>query len=122
MFSAKDIYFNGEGNLKVKLLSLIKVVDAKGKEIDENSARVILKDGDVTVEGISHFNQQGQITQFKAKRFKDGVMENWSGFYHDYREVEGMKVPIHVEVVWNLETGDFKYVDFTVKKLSMMFH
>jgi len=148
MFSAMDTYMDGKGNLKVKLLSLIKIVDAKGKEIDqgellrwlgealwfptallpsenlrweevdENSARVILEDGNISVEGTFYFNQEGQIVQFKAKRFKDGVLENWSGFYHDYREVEGMKVPMHVEVIWNLESGDFKYVDFTVKKIE----
>jgi len=148
LFSAQDVYYNGKGNLKVKLLSLIKIVDAKSKEIDEgellrwlgeapwfptallpsenlrweeideNSARVTLKDDDVTVEGIFHFNQQGQITQFKAKRFKDRVLENWSGFYHDYREVNNMKIPMRVEVMWNLKTGDFKYVDFTVKKIE----
>ena len=148
MFSAKDTYLDGRGNLRVKLLSLIKIVDAEGeeidqgevlqwlgeapwfptallpsenliwKEIDENSARAILKNNNITVEGTFYFNQQGQIVQFKAMRFKDGVLENWSGFYHDYKEVEGMKVPMRVEVIWNLETGDFKYVDFRIKKIE----
>jgi len=148
LFSAEDVYYNGEGNLRVKLLSLIKIVDAKGKEIDqgellrwlgeapwfptallpseklrweaidENSAKAILKDGNITVEGIFYFNQQGEIIQFKAKRFKDGMLENWSGLYHDYREVNGMKVPMRVEVIWNLKEGDFKYVDFSIKKIE----
>ena len=86
--------------------------------IDENSAKAILKDGNITVEGIFYFNQQGEIIQFKAKRFKDGMLENWSGLYHDYREVNGMKVPMRVEVIWNLREGDFKYVDFSIKKIE----
>ena len=77
-----------------------------------------MRNNNITVEGTFYFNQQGQIVQFKAMRFKDGVLENWSGFYHDYKEVEGMKVPMRVEVIWNLETGDFKYVDFRIKKIE----
>jgi hypothetical protein len=148
LFSAKDIYFDGKGNLKVKLLSLIKIVDVKGKEadqgellrwvaetpwfptgllpseklkwepIDSNSAKVIFTDKNLTVEGVFYFNEEGQITQFKTKRYKDNTLENWTGYYGDYKKVEGMQIPFYVEVVWNLESGDFSYAKFRVKKIE----
>jgi len=84
-FSAKDIYFDGKGNLKVKLLSLIKIIDVKGEEadqgellrwlgeaplfptallpsenlrwvpIDNDSAKVIFTDKNLTVEGVFYY-------------------------------------------------------------------
>ena len=148
LFSAKDIYFDGKGNLKVKLLSLIKIIDFKGKEadqgellrwlgeaplfptallpsenlrgepIDSNSAKVIFTDKNLTVDGIFYFNEEGQITQFKTKKCKDKTLENFTGYCGDYRTVDGMKVPFYLEATWNLESGDFSYAKFRVKKIE----
>ena len=148
LLSAKDIYFDGKGNLKVKLLSLIKIIDVKGKEtdqgellrwlgeaplfptallpaenlrwepIDNNSAKVIFTDKNLTVDGIFYFNEEGQITQFKTKRYKDKTLENFTGHCGDYRSVDGMKVPFYLEATWNLESGDFSYAKFRVKKIE----
>ena len=82
LVSAKDMYYEGRGNLKVKLSSIIKLVDVKGKETDQgellrwlaetpwfptallpseklkweardnNSAKVIFTDRILTVEGV----------------------------------------------------------------------
>jgi hypothetical protein len=148
LFSAKDIYFDGNGNLKVKLLSLLKIIDVKGKEadqgellrwlgeaplfptallpsenlrwepIDNNSAKVIFTDKNLTVEGVFYFNEEGQITQFKTKRYKDKTLENFTGYCDDYRSVDGIKVPFYLEATWNLESGDFSYAKFRVKKIE----
>ena len=149
LFSAKDVYIGGTGNLKVKLLSLIKIVDAKGQEtnqgellrwlgeaplfptallpsenlkwepIDNDSAKVIFTDKNLTIEGVFCFNEEGQITQFKTKRYKDKTtLENFTGYYGDYRTVDGMKVPFYLEATWNLESGDFSYAKFKVTKIE----
>jgi len=148
LFSAKDVYINGKGNLKVKFLSLIKIVDAKGREtdqgellrwlgeallfptallpsenlrwepIDNNSAKVIFTDKNLTIEGIFFFNEEGQITQFKTKRYKDKTLENFTGYCGDYRTVDGMKVPFYLEAVWNLESGDLSYAKFKIDRIE----
>ena len=149
LVSATDTYINGTGNLKVKLVSIIKLVDAKGKETDHgellrwvaetpwfptallpseklkwepinnDSARVILSDDELTVDGIFHFNLQGQITHFYAKRYRDkNTLENWTGYYRDYRAVEGIQIPHNVEVEWNLELGDFCYAKFNINEIE----
>ncbi|MBX2875229.1 MAG: hypothetical protein KTR30_24135 [Saprospiraceae bacterium] len=100
-FSAVDKYIRGKGNLKVKLLSILPIVNAKGKAtdqgeflrwlaeavwfptallpserlswtpVDEQSAKIHYADKHIQVEGVFHFNEMGQITHFKAKRHMD---------------------------------------------------
>lgn len=148
LFSAIDFYIEGKGNLKAKLLSLIKIVDVKGEKVDQgeilrwlgeapwyptallpserlkweeinnNSAKANLSDEGLSIEGIFYFNKKGQITRFTAKRYKDDTLENWTGYYRDYREVDGMQIPYNVEVVWNLESGDFSYAKFKIDKIE----
>ena len=95
LFSAKDAYIGGTGNLKVKLLSLIKIVDAKGQEtdqgellrwlgeaplfptallpsenlkwepIDNDSAKVIFTDKNLTIEGVFCFNSSSEYPYFR---------------------------------------------------------
>ena len=86
--------------------------------IDNDSAKVIFTDKNLTVDGIFYFNEEGQITQFKTKRYKDKNLENFTGYYSDYRAVDGMKVPFYLEATWNLESGDFRYAKFKVKKIE----
>jgi Family of unknown function (DUF6544) len=147
-FSAKDVYIDGTGNLKVKLLSLIKIVDAKGREtdqgellrwlgeaplfptallpsdnlqwepIDNDSAKVIFTDKNQTIECVFCFNEEGQITQFKTKRYKDDTLKNFTGYCGDYRTVDGMKVPFYLEAIWNLEYGDLSYAKFKIDRIE----
>lgn len=99
--SAVDQYINGKGNLKVKLLSLIPVVDAKGEAtnqgeflrwlaeaiwyptallpsetiaweaVDEDTAKIIFEDEHVKAEGVFRFNKVGQITHFTTYRYME---------------------------------------------------
>ena len=148
LFSATDLYIEGKGSLKAKLLSLIKVADVKGEKINQgellrwlgespwyptallpsenltwevinnNSAKAILTDKNITVEGVFYFNKQGQITHFTTKRYKEDSLENWTGYYRDYKEINGVQIPNNVEVVWNLESGDFSYAKFNITKIE----
>jgi hypothetical protein len=95
--TAQDMYLNGEGNMHVKLMSAINIVNAKGKEMDEaslmryfnemqwfpsslvsdnvkweaidaNSARSTLTDRGLTVSALFCFDEEGKITNFIAER------------------------------------------------------
>jgi len=148
LFFAIDQYIDAEGSLIAKLFSLIKVADAKGEKInqgellrwlgeavwyptalipseylrwepiDKDSAKAILSDHSSTVEGIFHFNKEGQITKFTAQRYKEDSLENWTGYYRNYKEINGIKIPFDVEVVWNLKSGDFSYARFNVIEIE----
>ncbi|MEA2071785.1 MAG: DUF6544 family protein [Asgard group archaeon] len=147
-FQAKDKYLNGKGELTVKLFSFIQIIQEKGaevtqgellrwlgeapwyptallpsdrlrwEEIDEKAAKAILTDGQLQVEGQFFVNKEGKITHFKAKRYKEGTLENWTGYYRNYQLLHGVRVPTNVEVAWNLEEGDISYAKFSIEKIE----
>jgi hypothetical protein len=95
--TAQDMYLNGRGNMHVKLMSAINIVNAKGKEMDEaslmryfnemqwfpsslvsdkvkweaidaNSAYATLTDRGMAVSALFCFDKEGKITNFIAER------------------------------------------------------
>jgi len=96
--------------MKVKLLSVIKIIDARGKELDQgalvrwlseapwfptallpseklkwepidnDSAKVILTDKNLTVDGVFYFNEKGQITKFRTKDTNIKIWKNGQSF------------------------------------------
>ena len=97
---AKDEFIDGKGNLLVKLLGLIQVVDAKGYEvdhgeimrflaeciwfpsaflndyikweaIDDSSAKATINYKGTTASAIFHFNEKGEVTKITAKRYRE---------------------------------------------------
>ncbi len=96
--TGRDKYLNGEGNMLIKLWSLIKVADAKGPEvnqseilrylsempwfpasflspaihwktIDDHTVHATLSAYGQSVSGDFSFNETGQITQFSTERY-----------------------------------------------------
>ena len=51
----------------------------KWKSINGISAKAILSGEGVTLDGVFHFNEKGQIIRFTAKRYKEDALENWTG-------------------------------------------
>ena len=97
---AKDEFIDGKGNLMVKLLGLIKVIDAKGYEvdhgeilrflaeciwfpsaflndyirweaIDNGSAKATISYKGINASAIFHFNEKGEVTKITAKRYRE---------------------------------------------------
>ncbi len=98
--SGRDTLIDGRGRMKIKLFSLVSVVDARGEEIDQgtlvrflseivwfpsaalsdyirweelegNRARAVMTRGDATVSGIFTFHESGDPSGFQAKRYYD---------------------------------------------------
>ena len=98
--SVTDMFVNGHGRLKAKLLSLVMMADATGpqvdqgellrylaemiwfptawlsqyiewKEIDEHSAQAILRHANLTVAAVLHFNKGSQVVQITAERYRE---------------------------------------------------
>ncbi|MCL6611530.1 MAG: hypothetical protein K6T66_08325 [Peptococcaceae bacterium] len=99
-FAGRDSYHDGRGHMLIKVLSLIKVADARGKEIsqgamlrylaetcwfpsaalskyikweevDANSARATMTCGGITASGVFTFNREGEVVSFVAQRYGD---------------------------------------------------
>lgn len=118
--SATDQFTGGHGRMIIKLLSFITVGNAHGPEIDQgelqrylaemtcfptawlsdaiewqaidaHSVRATLREADVTSSVVLHVNEQGQLTQVTADRYKEEhghyLLAPWSAQCNDYQEV-----------------------------------
>jgi len=99
-FAERDKYEEGKGHMLIKLLSLVPVVDSRGKEIDQgtllrylaeiqwfptaalsnyikweeidsHSARATMSYGGITASGVFKFNEMGELISFNAKRYRE---------------------------------------------------
>lgn len=151
VFQVIDKFIDGKGILKVYLFSFLKLMNYEGKgidqgelfrwlaeavwfptallpsenirweAIDEDSAKVILSNKGVSIEGIFHFNELGQVTRFEARRPSGKevtLREKWTCHYADYREVNGIYIPFYGETVWNLAEGDYCYARFNLLSIT----
>lgn len=146
--AARDYYLDGKGNVLVKLVSGINMVDSKGNEtdqgamvrligemswlpaallpsehvrweaLDERSAKVYFTDHGRTVVAVFHYNELGEATSFTAERFMDKSLEKFEGKLGNYREYDGVKIPTQVEAVWHLLEGDYSYANFTLTEIE----
>ena len=91
--------------------------------LDEHSALAVILDGTNITSGVFHFNNEGQAVKFTTSNrymYFNGsyIQVPFTGYFHDYREVNGIIIPMVVEAEWNLESGDFKYARFEVTEVE----
>lgn len=81
--------------------------------LDERSARATIRHSGVTVSAILYFNEQDQLTRLSAQRYrlvdKQSVLDQWETLAGEYREINGMRIPVKAEALWKLRSGDFSY-------------
>ena len=149
LFTARDMYIRDQGRLVVKLFSLIKVVDEKGRHVDQGellrwlgesvwfptnllprenlewspisdtSARVTYTHNGISVYLDLFFNEKDEIARIETKRYMEkGRLEKWFGELSDYREVNGMKIPMHIQASWDLKEKTHTYADFQIQKIE----
>jgi len=99
-FTGMDKYYEGKGTMKIKVLSVIPIVNAAGpemnqgsllrylaetmwfptaalnyyikwQEIDAHSARATMSYGGVTASGVFTFNEKGEVVTFIAQRYRE---------------------------------------------------
>ncbi len=102
------------------------LLPGKGVEwsfIDENRALATLTDSDTTVSLEFRFNNAGEITGvFTPSRYREvnGKYEPtpWAGYFCDYREKDGMRVPMKAYAEWHLRQGYFSYWKGEIVKID----
>jgi hypothetical protein len=131
--SAADQFSEGHGNMRIKLLSIIPMGNARGSKMDQgeliwfptawlsdtiewqaidaNSVKATMREQNVTAPVVLHMNEQGHLTHVTADRYmgEHGQLTPWSVQCNDYQEVEGMHIPTSIEVTWHLASGDFTW-------------
>ncbi len=149
--SGRDVYKEGRGNMLIKPLSLVTIADETGfqidqgtlvrylaemvwfptaaisnfiswEEIDENSARAVIRHGNIRVSGVFTFNNAGDPVSFSARRFGEFNgqfrMETWTVAMKDHQELDGFRIPTTGEITWELEEGDFTWYKFKVREIE----
>lgn len=94
--------------------------------VDDHSARATLKDGDVTVTLLFHFNEEGLIDTVRAEargRTVGGtvVPTPWHGRFWNYAIQSGIRVPLDGEVSWLLPERAKPYWRGRITQLSYRF-
>lgn len=93
------------------------------KPIDARSARAILRHDGLPVSAVMEVDEEGKLVRLRAQRYGDfgggnAVLTPWTGRYGDYQEFNGFRVPMSVEVAWELEDGAFSYARFRITALE----
>lgn len=81
-----------------------------------------LRDGTVEARLTVHFNSSGEIVHVEALRpylsGDDYLSRAWSGFFSEWREFNGMRVPSRGRVFWHLDSGMWEYWRGTIDSLT----
>jgi hypothetical protein len=91
--------------------------------IDDQRARATLRLRGYEVSADFHFGPDGMPERITANRYRDvngkGVLTPWTGLPRDFRTVAGLRVPCKVEIEWELESGPFPCICFTLDDIEI---
>lgn len=88
--------------------------------INANSAKAIMSDKGVTVTAILYFDEKGELTNFVAERLcaVTNTKETWETPIYEYKQINGIRIPIKGEGVWKLSSEDFSYIRLEVTDIE----
>jgi len=151
LLSARDRYEGGQGHMFGKVAGLFTVFDARGPEldqatmirylneimwfpsaflgqhitwqsVDDRSADAVFSDGGKSVTGRLFFDEQGRVTDFRAKRYREIAgnysLDDWSTPITGYKLLAGLTLPAGGQAVWHLAEGDLVYADLAITEVE----
>lgn len=90
--------------------------------VDDHRARATLRLGAREVSALFELDAEDMPARVSGQRYRDvrgtGVLTPWHGTFSDYRMVEGVRVPFRLESTWDLDTGPFACIDFTLEAID----
>jgi len=90
--------------------------------LDDTSARAVLRVGGREAAITFRFGPDGLPSSFAADRYRDvggkGVLTPWLGECRDYREVDGLRVPVRIEVGWRVDGRDRPYARWEFERIE----
>ena len=140
---ARDKFVDLHGNMLITLEGLITLADGVGPAMDqgaalrfwgealafpewvrspylrweamtETRARVRIEQGELKLEAVIDYDEQGLPVAMHAQRYRDvsgkAVLTPWTGHSREWRALDGRLFPTQWESVWHLPEGDFPAV------------
>ncbi|MBP7331443.1 MAG: hypothetical protein KBA08_03925 [Firmicutes bacterium] len=94
----------------------------KWEEIDANSARATMNYRGMTGSGVYTFDDKGAAVSFFAKRYRETngqfTLDPWGGVVKGYNEFNSVRIPARLDVIWQLETGDFNWFQCEITEID----
>lgn len=147
----RDDLFRGAGRMRIELFGLVAVGDASGPRIDqgaalrflaelvwcpaaavepyvqwqqlsESSAQATFIAGGLEVEGVFSFDEAGDPSEFRAMRYRDDELEEWTIAIGPAAPLgdDGIRVPVRSQVSWTAQReGAEPWTWFEVELLSV---
>lgn len=84
------------------------------KVLDKNLLKASLRLNNIQTEGIFHFDEEGLVERFEAKRYMDETLTDFTGIVDDYKIMDGLFIPTSMKAIWHLKEGDFEYFNSTI--------
>lgn len=92
------------------------------EEIDSHSARATMSYGGVTAAGTFYFDPEYRVIRFVAERYMEQKgefsLETWSCHLDEYKNIAGLLIPVKGSIIWELNSGDFEWFQFTITDLE----
>lgn len=90
--------------------------------IDSSSAEATFTVNEKQVKGIFEFSDEGDFVSFRGMRHfsvgKDTMPENWLVRTIETKEMGRIRIPARTEVIWKLESGDFKWLELEIIEID----
>ncbi|MEP6713084.1 MAG: DUF6544 family protein, partial [Ferruginibacter sp.] len=87
--------------------------------IDNSSAKLTFNYLGLSLFYVINFNDKGEIAQMETKRYMDEKrLETWIIKPGNYKEKNGIIIPMQAEVFWRLKEGDFSYAKFKITTIE----
>lgn len=92
------------------------------ENIDDTTARATLILDNKSVSGVYTFTKEGMPLSFETKRYfsdgKDSRKEKWLVEMNEYKEFNGIEIPNRCNVTWQLESGDYHWLQLEITSLE----
>lgn len=88
-------------------------------EIDEKTVKLTFDYNGLALFFLITFNEIGEIIEMETKRYMDKkTLATWVIKMCNYKEMNGVVLPMSFEVLWRLEKGDFSYAKFNIQDIE----
>lgn len=87
--------------------------------IDDQTAQLVFTYNDLSVLYWVSFNESGEITALRTNRYMgEDSLETWVGSVSDYKDINGVKIPVTIEAAYMLKDGKYTYAKFNVNRIE----
>lgn len=151
---ARNLYLRGRAHMLVKLFSSLSSVDSRDdatrrailvsyiadlalvpgallpgddrrwEPVDEDSARFVVQDGELSVAGVFCFDELGNIVRFESEDRpyvgdQKPTSARWVVRYSEHRSFAELELPTRIDIEWKLDEQTFHYVERTLEAIEL---